>query len=86
MIEPEQLRAARSLLGWNQTKLADAAGLALTTIKRMEGADGTSRANAGNVWSVLKTLESAGIIFIDSNGGGPGVRLRNPIERKRPSR
>jgi hypothetical protein len=24
-----------------------------------------------------KTLERAGISFIDENGGGPGVRLRN---------
>jgi hypothetical protein len=32
-----------------------------------------------------KTLEQAGISFIEENGGGPGVRLRNhqrPKQRK----
>jgi hypothetical protein len=29
-----------------------------------------------------KTLERAGISFIDENGGGPGVRLRKPQRSK----
>ena len=35
---------------------------------------------AANDWSVRRALEAAGVIFIDENGEGPGVRLR-----KRPS-
>jgi transcriptional regulator with XRE-family HTH domain len=75
-----QLRAARGLLDWSQGELADAAGVALSTIRRMEIANGMERATAGNVWKVQRVLEVAGILFIDSNGGGPGVRLRVPIE------
>jgi len=29
-----------------------------------------------NDWAVRRTLEAAGVEFIDGNGGGPGVRLR----------
>jgi hypothetical protein len=33
-----------------------------------------------NALTVRRTLEEAGVEFIDENGGGPGVRLR---ERRR---
>ena len=75
MILPAQLRAARSLLGWSQLKLANEAGLAVSTIKRMEGSAGPTRGTAHNVWKVERTLGEAGITLIDANGGGPGVRL-----------
>jgi transcriptional regulator with XRE-family HTH domain len=76
MITTGQLRAARGLLGWNQTRLAETAGLALSTVKRMEGSDNHLRGTAENVWKVQKALEDAGIIFIDENDEGPGIRLR----------
>ncbi len=56
--------------------MADASGLALSTIKRMEGSDGLLRGNAGNVWKIQQALEEAGVIFIDADEEGPGVRLR----------
>jgi hypothetical protein len=31
---------------------------------------------AANVLAVRRALESAGVEFIEENGGGPGVRLR----------
>jgi hypothetical protein len=31
---------------------------------------------AANDLTVRRTLESAGVEFIDENGGGPGVRLQ----------
>ncbi len=76
MITVAQLRAARGLVGWSQARLADASGLALSTIKRMEGSDGLLRGNAGNVWKIQQALEEAGVIFIDADEEGPGVRLR----------
>ncbi len=76
MIIPAQFRAARGLLGWSQTKLAEASGLAFSTIKRMEGSEGLVRGHAENVWRVQAALEEAGNIFIDKNGGGAGVRLK----------
>jgi hypothetical protein len=30
-----------------------------------------------NVWKLQRTLEDAGVEFIDENGGGPGVRLKD---------
>ena len=77
MITVEQLRAARSLLGWNQYRLAEASGLAIATIRRMEGDRGPLRSSAENVLKVQQALEDAGVIFIDPNeDGGPGVRLK----------
>ena len=72
----KQLRAARTLIGWEQKQLSEAAGLAIGTIRRMEASDGLVRGNAENVWKVQRALEEAGVIFIDENGGGPGVRLK----------
>ena len=76
MLIAKQVRAARVLVGWEQKDLAEATGLAIGTIRRMEASDGTVRGTAENVWKVQRALEEAGIIFIDENGGGPGVRLR----------
>lgn len=73
----EQLRAARGLLGWSQAKLAKISGVAISTIKRMEGERGPLRSSAENLVKVREALEQAGVVFIDRNGGGPGVRLRD---------
>jgi len=71
-----QLRAARGLIDWSQGKLADAANLSVATVKRMEGAAGPGKSSAANVEAVQRALEAAGVIFIEGNGDGPGVRLR----------
>ena len=73
-----QLRAARGLVDWSQSRLADAAGVALSTVRRMENSEGRLRGTADNVWKVQQALEEAGVVFIDRNGGGPGVRLSDP--------
>ena len=72
-----QVRAARGLLGWSQNELAVASGLGISTIKRMEGSKKIVRGNVENVWKLQRTLEDAGVEFIDENGGGPGVRLKD---------
>ena len=81
MIIVSQLRGARGILGWSQSDLSKASGLALSTIKRMEAGSGPVRGIAENVWKVQRALEEAGVIFIDENGGGSGVRLRLPLQR-----
>ncbi len=86
MISAEQLKAARGLLSWNQSRLAQASNLALSTIKRMERPGGLARGISENVMKVQRALESAGIIFIDENGGGPGVRLKRGAEKGRGDR
>ena len=71
-----QLRAARGLLGWSQSQLAEISDVGLSTVRRMEGSDGPLRGTAENVWKVQRALEDAGVIFIDENDEGPGVRIR----------
>lgn len=75
MISIEQVRGARGLLGWSQTRLAEAAGLSLPTVKRYE-TDKGARVSADAVAAIRAALEAAGVEFIAENGGGPGVRLR----------
>ncbi len=73
-ITPPQCRAARALLDWNMDKLAAACGLPRRTIIRFEGDEGTPRAST--LSAIRSALESAGVEFIEENGGGAGVRLR----------
>lgn len=70
-----QLRAARSLIGWSQAQVAESAGLSVPTVKRAEG-QGAIAASAEAVAAIRTALEQAGVEFIAENGGGAGVRLR----------
>ena len=76
MIGAAQIRAGRALIEWSQTELAEASALALSTIRRMEVAGGTLKSSVENVLKVQQALEDAGVIFIDEDEEGPGVRLR----------
>lgn len=82
MLTSAQLRAARALLGLDQRRLAEAAGLSLPTIQRMEASDGQVRGNVDSLMKLVEALERAGVELIaegsPSGGGGRGVRLRVP--------
>ena len=80
MLTGEQIRAARSLLRMEQKELAAAAEVSLPTIKRLEAIVGPVNAYAGTVDKIRSALEDAGAVFVDANGLGPGVRLREPGE------
>jgi len=74
MITASQCRAARGLLYWTQQELADAARIGVATVRQFEAGGAETRQAT---LAVLKwAFESAGVEFIDENGGGPGVRLR----------
>jgi transcriptional regulator with XRE-family HTH domain len=75
LFSPSQIRAARALVGWSQTKVAAAAGLSIPTVKRAE-ADGGIRVSEDAMAAIASALKKAGVDFIAENGGGPGVRLR----------
>jgi DNA-binding XRE family transcriptional regulator len=81
---PAQCRAARALLEMNQSELAHAAGLGLSTIVDFE--KGRRQVSREAIDVIQAAFEEAGIDFIDENGGGPGVRLRKRSKRpqKRP--
>lgn len=72
-----QLAAARTLLGKTQAEIASAAKISVPTLKRMEASEGSVSGMTNNVAAVVAALLDLGIIFIDQNGNGPGVRLRD---------
>ena len=80
MISSAQLRAARALLGMDQRTLAEAAGLSVPTIQRMEASADQIRGNVDSLMKLVRALETAGVELIQpgaaSHGGGRGVRLK----------
>ena len=71
-----QVRAARALLGWSQSKLAHVAGVGLATLQRIEQTEGVVKGNFSTVLKIQKALEKAGILFTDDDTGEIGVRLQ----------
>ena len=85
LLSSELIRAARALLRWEQRDLSDASSVSLPTVKRLESKPGVMAAHLSTVTALRRALEAAGVEFIDENGGGPGVRLREahqPRKRK----
>jgi transcriptional regulator with XRE-family HTH domain len=80
LITIEQVRAARALLGWSQSELAARSDLSLPTVRRFEAESG-ARVSQQARDRLRLALEVAGIEFIEENGGGPGVRLRQRIRQ-----
>jgi transcriptional regulator with XRE-family HTH domain len=79
----KQIKAARALLGWSQEELADASGVSIPTVKRLEARSGLLGGRDETNGRMRDALERGGIEFIDENGGGPGVRLRKSLEKKK---
>jgi transcriptional regulator with XRE-family HTH domain len=70
---PIQLRMARAAVGWGVRELGEKAGVTANTVTRIENG---SDARLSTIDRLRQALEAAGVVFIDENGGGPGVRLR----------
>ena len=64
---------ARAAVGLGVRDLAKAAGVAADTISRLERGE---EVQPRTLAAIRGALEDAGVIFIDENGEGPGVRLR----------
>jgi hypothetical protein len=80
-----QIRAGRALIRWSAEDLARETSLSVTTIRRAELTEGETSMTTANDLAVRRALETAGVEFIDENGGGPGVRLRKrskPVSRR----
>jgi transcriptional regulator with XRE-family HTH domain len=82
MIVAAQVRAARGLIGWSRTKLAEAAGVPLSIVERFETRAPDHGADEAVIDKMRAALEAAGAVFIpkDDGGGGIGVRLREALE------
>jgi len=76
MISTEQIRAARALLRWTAQNLADASGIGVATIRRMELMDGVPSGQVRTIEALRVALEAAGVDFVGSPSDAPGVRLR----------
>jgi transcriptional regulator with XRE-family HTH domain len=81
MLTSDQCRAARALLNWSQQDLATKASIGIVTVHQLEA--GLSHPRRATLEVIRRALESAGIEFIDENGGGPGVRLGKRQQKKR---
>ncbi|MFK8251757.1 helix-turn-helix domain-containing protein [Ancylobacter terrae] len=84
MMTPAQCRAARALLDWSQQQLADAARVGVVTVRQLES--GASQPRNATLDVLRRALEAAGVIFVEENGEGPGVRLKKqrPADDGRP--
>ena len=82
------MKAARALLNMDQVTLAELSGVSLATIRRMEGSQGTVRANVDSLMKIISALDKAGVSLIDegslSEDGGRGVRLKVKKEENKP--
>jgi len=80
----EQIRAARSLLGWNQADLAKKADVSQMTVKRFEANNGPVNGTIASLSRIQNALESSGIHFIPPDETGTfGVRLTPMKKLKR---
>jgi transcriptional regulator with XRE-family HTH domain len=77
-----QIAAARTLAGLGQEELAKTAGISPQTLRRMEASPGQASGMANNVAAVRAALEAAGVIFVEENGEGPGVRLKKGLKKE----
>jgi transcriptional regulator with XRE-family HTH domain len=77
-----QIRAARALLRWRAEDLARESAVSIATIRRAELTEDETSLTAPNDRAIRRALEEAGIVFIDENGEGPGVRLRKRVPNK----
>ena len=77
-----QIRAARALVRWTAEDLARQSAVSLRTIRRAELAERVTSMTSPNDLAIRGALETAGVEFIDENGGGPGVRLGRPTPEK----
>ncbi len=73
MITPNQIKAARALLQWKQSTLAQESGVSLPSINNVERGIGSARIDT--LSAIQTALENGGIQFIGSHG----VCLREEI-------
>ena len=72
-MKPVQCKMARAAVSWSTIDLSQRADVGQNTVNRFEtGGD----VRVSSVDKIRAALEAAGIIFIEENGEGPGVRLR----------
>ncbi|WFU23138.1 helix-turn-helix transcriptional regulator [Bradyrhizobium sp. CB1717] len=74
VITPAQSRAARGLVDWSQSELGAQSNLSESTVRDFE--KGRRIPGPNNLAAMRAALEGAGVLFIEENGEGAGVRLK----------
>lgn len=69
-----QCKMARAALGLGVRELAKLAEVSVDTVSRLERGE---ELMPRTITAIRQALEDAGVILIDQNGNGPGVRLRD---------
>jgi transcriptional regulator with XRE-family HTH domain len=80
IVTSAQVRMARAALNWTVRDLAEATGLHRNTVTNLEV--GRYAGDPETLSNIKRVLEKAGVEFVDENGGGPGVRLRDRVKKK----
>lgn len=70
---------ARAALGWGVRELAAKAKVSVETVVRFESGE---QLRDRTLEALHKALKRAGVLFIEENGGGPGVRLKRKGKRR----
>lgn len=83
MISAWQIRAARGALRWSARDLAQRSGLSWTTIQRIENADSGTPGLVTTLTAIRSALEGAGIVFLDDDGTGRGIRFDDAAGQNR---
>jgi transcriptional regulator with XRE-family HTH domain len=65
------------LVKWTGKELAEASGVAFSTLMRLETGEGIPSAQAKTLDAIEKAFERVGIQFIGSPEGGAGVKWRD---------
>lgn len=73
-ITSEQCLGARAMLRMTRNELAKASQVAVATLADFES--GKRSPHPRTLSAIRSALETAGVEFIEENGGGAGVRLR----------
>ena len=76
MITSDQIRAARALLRWSGSALAEKSGVGFSTLMRLETSEGVPSSHVKTLEAIKAAFESAGIEFIGTPEEGAGVRWR----------
>ena len=73
-ISPEQCRGARAMLGWSRDRLASEAEVAVGTVIDFER--GARQPYKRTLSDLRRAFEGSGIVFLEANEDGPGLRLK----------
>jgi len=72
-LTPGQCRAARGFLDWTQEDLAERAAVSRGTVRDFE--KGHHALHRGTERLLTDAFQSAGVVFVPVENGGPGVLL-----------